>query len=1049
MGRTLQEALVRALEKLKDSSFQRFRDKLSGWKIREEYKNNKDHVLTGKNPETIAHLITEFYRDAYGAELTLAVLEDIDEENVRQDLQNDLREVDISGHGLGTMMFTDRVNFIEHLGPGLFTTIEEVDPVLCCLREQNLLTKEQYYDVMKKTTSQDKMEQLCVIIRYWEDTGKYMAYTLIKKNNEFSFKRLEEEWMRRNLLDKEQFILWHQSDLITRITVVDPVVQDLLDQHLLTEEEYKDVMKQMTSQEKMRKLCDIISHWDGLGMYRAYRVLRGYNRNIIRSLEVKDMVWINAWSHVWGADHFVDRHRYHLIYNIQDINAVVRDLQWNNLLHWGECINVMTRTEPEEKMKLLSYIFRIQTDREKDQFFISLWRYNYTVINNLEKSDKEPKRSESIRSYKSEAGSHFIDRHKEDLIEKIKIVPLYDLYDRDLLTTGELEYTEQILNPKELMRLLYDLMREWDQHEKEEVYEMFKKYNPWVFNDLKKMRKSSKLKELTGSQIMDWGQQYLIKRIMYVHPVINHLCHEDLLISEEFDYRWNRPNSKVTMRLLYDVITDWDDEDKESVCQMFYSFNPSVIFDLKMREKPSKFVKTSAFYLSEHFVDRHRDALITHRPYVIPVFDYIWRERLLTFEQYNTLCEIKSPQEALRQLYEYMEIWSNSDKEKFYEALLIHNMSLIRDLKSKDSIEKELPGGSDLHMKPVASKDETFYKSMMTDMNYSEFTDDEMSCVLCDKLGKVITASVITPTMKGRTYCLSMDSPGLFRCSESGIQFLVTEPVTLKYEVDSWSNYTEILQTLPGEYEIIGPLFNIETAIKPKVVSAVYLPHWLCVGAFKGRQSLLKCFHYKDDDVTLETPSRLEAMYAVLQNPTFSRFGVILSSLKRRKIRCHGMVLIFCNTIFRDNQNHVYRLHLYLLPRIRTAEKAVVNAERESSFQRVPKPPQTKNIYSKKNYKVIGSQNAVVDPPTLKFDSRLSNIYPYTEIKIRGEMDTEVNVSVLLEDNDDLVWRSVVFAEEMLILTSAISRLTIHSDLRGTLVIWTAVERCTWTFPTS
>ncbi|XP_073510647.1 uncharacterized protein [Phyllobates terribilis] len=928
MGRTLQEALVRALEKLKDSSFQRFRDKLSGWKIREEYKNNKDHVLTGKNPETIAHLITEFYRDAYGAELTLAVLEDIDEENVRQDLQNDLREVDISGHGLGTMMFTDRVNFIEHLGPGLFTTIEEVDPVLCCLREQNLLTKEQYYDVMKKTTSQDKMEQLCVIIRYWEDTGKYMAYTLIKKNNEFSFKRLEEEWMRRNLLDKEQFILWHQSDLITRITVVDPVVQDLLDQHLLTEEEYKDVMKQMTSQEKMRKLCDIISHWDGLGMYRAYRVLRGYNRNIIRSLEVKDMVWINAWSHVW-------------------------------------------------------------------------------------------------------AGSHFIDRHKEDLIEKIKIVPLYDLYDRDLLTTGELEYTEQILNPKELMRLLYDLMREWDQHEKEEVYEMFKKYNPWVFNDLKKMRKSSKLKELTGSQIMDWGQQYLIKRIMYVHPVINHLCHEDLLISEEFDYRWNRPNSKVTMRLLYDVITDWDDEDKESVCQMFYSFNPSVIFDLKMREKPSKFVKTSAFYLSEHFVDRHRDALITHRPYVIPVFDYIWRERLLTFEQYNTLCEIKSPQEALRQLYEYMEIWSNSDKEKFYEALLIHNMSLIRDLKSKDSIEKELPGGSDLHMKPVASKDETFYKSMMTDMNYSEFTDDEMSCVLCDKLGKVITASVITPTMKGRTYCLSMDSPGLFRCSESGIQFLVTEPVTLKYEVDSWSNYTEILQTLPGEYEIIGPLFNIETAIKPKVVSAVYLPHWLCVGAFKGRQSLLKCFHYKDDDVTLETPSRLEAMYAVLQNPTFSRFGVILSSLKRRKIRCHGMVLIFCNTIFRDNQNHVYRLHLYLLPRIRTAEKAVVNAERESSFQRVPKPPQTKNIYSKKNYKVIGSQNAVVDPPTLKFDSRLSNIYPYTEIKIRGEMDTEVNVSVLLEDNDDLVWRSVVFAEEMLILTSAISRLTIHSDAPG------------------
>ncbi|XP_073403260.1 uncharacterized protein [Dendrobates tinctorius] len=934
MGRTLHEVLVKALEKLKHSNFQRFIDKLSVWKIREEYKNIPEDVLSGKNPETIAHLITKNYRDAYGAEVTLAVLEDIDEKKVRQELQNDLREVDISGHGLGTMMFTDRVNFIEHLRPGLFTTIEEVDPVLCSLRDQNLLTKEQYCYVLKKKTFQEKMEELCSIISHWEDTGKYAAYTAIKSNNEFFFKRLEEDWMRRSFLDKAHFIVWHRSDLITKIAIVDPVVHDLQDWNLLTVEQYKGLLKEMSSQEKMRKLCDIISHWDRIGMYTAYKVLRRYNKSIMRILEVKDMVWINAWSHVWGADHFVDRHRYHLIYNTQDVSLIVQDLHFNNLLNRAECRDVTTRTRPEDKMKLISYIFRIQPDQVKDQFYICLWRYNYAVINSLEKSDKELKCSESTTSTKSEAGGQIMEKYKE----------------------------------------------------------------------------------------------YLIKRIMYVHPFINYLCHEDLLISGDFDYRQSRPNSKVMMRLLYDVIRDWDDEDKDTVCQVFYRSNPSVIYELKMLEKLSKCEKPSDFSLSWHFVDRHRDAIINQTLDIIPFFDHLLRARLLTLEQYNTLCNIKPSQEALRQLYVYMKSWRISDKEKFYEALSIHNMSLIRDLRSKDSIEMELPFSSDLQTKSVTFKDETIYKSNMSDLSYSAITEDEMSCTLCDQLVKVITSSVITPTLKGRTYCLSMDSPGLYRCSESGIQFLVTQPVTLKYEVDSWHNYTEILQTLPGGYEIIGPLYNIKSAIKPNVVSAVYLPHCLCVGGIKGDRSLIKCFHYKDDEMILETPSRVEAMYVVLENPTFSRFGVILSSLKKKKIRCHGMVLLFCNTIVRDHRNHMYRLHLYLLPRIRTVEKAVENVERESSFQRVPKHPQTKNIYCKKNYKVVGSQNAIVDPPTLTFDSRPSNIYPYTEIKIRGEMYMEVNVSVLLEEDDDTVWSSVVSAEEMLVLPSAISRLTIQSE---------------------
>ncbi|KAM4039415.1 uncharacterized protein ACNLHF_017566 [Anomaloglossus baeobatrachus] len=862
MARTLQELLVKALEKLSDQGFQRFVDKLRDWKVRKEYKRIQEHVITGKNPESIAHVIIESYRQAYGAEVTLAVLEDIGESKVRQELQHDLKEVDISGQGLGTITFTDRVNFIENLGSGLITTIDEVDPVLQTLQDQNLLSVEQCKDLMKKTTSKEKMRDLCTIISHWEDTGKYAAYTAIKIHNRFFFQRLEEDWMRRRLLDKVNFMTWHRSDLITKVTDVDPVLHDLRDQGLLTAEEYHELWKKTFSEKKMIKLCDIISHWDDIGMYTAYRVLRKYNKNIIRRLEVKDMVWINAWSHVWGDDHFVDRHRYHLIDNITEVDSVLQDLHSKKLLTWAECTNVQSRTWPEEKMKLLSYIFRIQTDTVKDQFYISLWRSNYTVINNLEESDKEPKFSESTTSYNPRAGVHFIDRNKELLIERIKSVSLYNLYHKDLLTIGELEYIEQILNPKELMRLLYDVMREWDEEEKEDVYQMFNKYNPWVFNDLKKMEKSSKLEESTGSQFIDKYKDYLIKRIMYVYPVINYLCHQDLLISEEFDYSRSRPDAKVTMRLLYDVIRDWDYGDKELVYQMFNNFNHHVIFDLKVMERAPELEKPR---------------LIRRRP------------------------------------------------------------------------------GATMETLPNTKESHTSYSGML---------EDAISCTLCDKLEKAVTSSVITPTVTGRTYSLIINSPGLFRCSESGIQFLVTRPVTLEYEVDSWSNFSEVLQTLPDGYEIIGPLYNIKSAINPFAVSAVYLPHCLCVGAFKGNTSLIKCFHYKDDHMTLETPSRVEATYAVLENPTFSCFGVILSSLKiKRKIRCHGMVLLFCNTIIREHHNPMYRLHLYLLPMIRTAEKAVMDVERESSFQRIPKPPQTGIVYSKKNYKVIGPENSIIIPP--------------------------------------------------------------------------------------
>ncbi|XP_072000789.1 uncharacterized protein [Engystomops pustulosus] len=621
MAPTLHEVLLKALEKLEDSSFQRFIENLIVWEVREEYKNIPKHWNTGAGLDHVAGQIVDYFRSAYGAEVTLAILEDINEKKVRQELQDDLKNVDMRKFGLGTMMFTDRVNFIDNHRPDL-ERIVHVDPVLYDLRIRDLLTREQYYDLTRRPTTQEKVRGLCDITRHWKDDRKYMAYTAFRKCNEEIIKDLELSW--------------------------------------------KKIGRPKSPNE----------------------------------------------------DHFIDRHRSHLIENIENIDQVINDLQSNQLLSHKLHRFLQRLSTTRRKMMHLCEIFSYRDYTMKDQFYVSLWRYNYTVISDLETSDRR-------RKYPSEE-------------------------------SGASQSPTQMIQ-----------------------------------------------------------------------------------------------------------------EDRSGTC-----------------------------------------------------------------------CDT------------------------------VHDNSV----------------------------------------------------------------QLITPSMTGSIYHLSLTSPGLFRCSQSGIQFRVTQPVTIEYEVESWSNYSEILQTLHGGYEIIGPLFNIKSRLQPNIVATVYLPHCLCIEGFTGDKSLIRCFHYKDDNVVLEAPSRTEAMYAVLDNPSFSCIGVILYPLTLLKeeliklIPYHGMVLLFCNTIARDDLIQRFILHLYLLPRIRTMEKQVEISEMRFSFQRISKPPQTESLYFKKKYKIHGPMAARVFPKMLLFESHCpSEIFAYTEISMEGERNTEVDVSICPENCNDTVWETSVSGAEMLDLSSAISKPTVHS----------------------
>ncbi|XP_069840513.1 uncharacterized protein [Dendropsophus ebraccatus] len=93
MGLTVRDALVYALENLEKMGFKKFRKQLHEIEVKENYRRIPRGKLEDKDRGDIADLIREYYKDVYGAEVTLAVLDKINEKKVAEELEEDLRKV--------------------------------------------------------------------------------------------------------------------------------------------------------------------------------------------------------------------------------------------------------------------------------------------------------------------------------------------------------------------------------------------------------------------------------------------------------------------------------------------------------------------------------------------------------------------------------------------------------------------------------------------------------------------------------------------------------------------------------------------------------------------------------------------------------------------------------------------------------------------------------------------------------------------------------------------------------------------------------------------
>ncbi|XP_069840699.1 apoptosis-associated speck-like protein containing a CARD isoform X2 [Dendropsophus ebraccatus] len=87
--------------------------------------------------------------------------------------------------------------------------------------------------------------------------------------------------------DEEHFVDTQRKELVQRVALVEPILDDLYHWKLLTREQYDKVCSKATTQEQMRQLYRQVESFGNDGKNRFLESLREHNAALIRDLESK------------------------------------------------------------------------------------------------------------------------------------------------------------------------------------------------------------------------------------------------------------------------------------------------------------------------------------------------------------------------------------------------------------------------------------------------------------------------------------------------------------------------------------------------------------------------------------------------------------------------------------------------------------------------------------------------------------------------------------------------------------------------------------------
>ncbi|XP_075785034.1 uncharacterized protein LOC142829356 isoform X2 [Pelodiscus sinensis] len=802
---------------------------------------------------------------------------------------------------------------------------------------------------------------------------------------------------------------------------------------VLSEEQFQQLRAEQSSQEKMRKLYELVPSWDTWRKDQLYQALRRTNIDLVEELEGgSSRAQEPSTSTSPGArgERFVEWHREQLIQRAASVDTVLELLRWCVLRpvpEWS-VVNVRSRPVPgghfvdrhreqlndekyqsistgrtdEEKMQKLYELAPSWERERKDKLYGALWLTNSAFVEKLE-------------------GEHFVERHREQLIQRTSSVDTV---------------LEQLLG--------LETFPDWS-----------------AMSEPQMLMSAEHSKPFSGKRSLESPQQQLEQSVA---TSIAHHSRPCVLSEEQFQQLRAEQSSQEKMRKLYKLVPSWDTWRKDQLYRALRRTNRDLVEELE----------------GGHFVDRHREQLI-QRVAGVDRLLLCLQFTVLNDEQYESIRTGRSNVEKMKKLYELVPSWEREHKDELYQALRLTNRSLVEELEGASSQAQEpstspSPGATGEHFVErhrkqliqrassvdtvlgllrqhvlgpfldfsVRSKRPRLIKDLTSEETESEPSSQAESSVgqqthgpapgsaagaagetsrsqnptAClrgqDKCGwcareeedlpeEVKPESIEDPKGNQETYRVHFSQPGWFRCSETELEFEVRVAVTVQYGYSSWRQH--LTESLEGKWMVAGPLFDIR--VEPEgAVSAVHLPHFLCLR--EADRSRVQIAHFLEEGMTLESPTRVRPFHAVLQNPRFSLLGVFWL-WKREDTPIHSLVLLY------QAQKRVnLTLHLYLIPDDSSRIKAVKDYEKEFQSWCVSKSHFTSRPLCFGTSCVVSSPSEItVKPKELPFlDKPADTLQPFTEIHTK-DFREELELS-LEEKNKTLIWEAVIRAEDLM-----------------------------------
>ncbi|XP_036436225.1 uncharacterized protein LOC118814633 [Colossoma macropomum] len=480
------------------------------------------------------------------------------------------------------------------------------------------------------------------------------------------------------------------------------------------------------------------------------------------------------------------------------------------------------------------------------------------------------------------SGAEFVNEYREMLIQTVSsVMEIADhLQSKKMIPAEMYSNIQTAKTSQEQMRNLYRALDSGGTAVKEEFYEILKKTQPFLVDDLEAAHRTSSERKRNRDQYMERRIRHNLLWALY------HLDEDDLK-----KFKNNLCDRKMEPRLRrHSMEKVRDREDLADLLINTFTTRNAVQVTMeilrmigcnRIAEKLKRVTERSVFTF---FVDENREILIQRVSSVMEIADQLKWKGMITDETYSHIKTGKTSQEQMRILYRALDSGGTAVKEEFFKILQMTEPSLVEELSGHSYIfSSYIPTLTQLDIKDLSLTDAGIFNPKIVEKSH----------------GDKITTS----------YRFLCPHAGHFQCKVTGLVFVMEGEGEVLYKIEPWD--TQQLDGL-GQMKPAGPLYNIECFKGP--ISHLHFPHCEILDDTEENKVKQAVAHFTDDNIEIITPLKVTSTHVIIHIQGLSLLGVLkdLQDLLFRPCPINAQVLFFYKTLAVTQSVNI--LYIHLLP---------------------------------------------------------------------------------------------------------------------------------------